>query len=99
MLISLQMIFITADGPSFRAEIAFLYDPFMGFASTLDSIFELAISLGQLLYDLISPARGITIEDGGLQKYASTELELMRGLVRRGWRLERSTHAITFRPT
>jgi hypothetical protein len=44
--------------------------------STLNSIFELAVSLRQLRHYLICATRGITIEDGGLQKYASTELEL-----------------------
>ena len=73
-------------GPLFRGEIALFHDPFVRLGSTFDFIFELAISLGQLRYYLIRPARGITIEDGGLQNYATSDLESMLGLMRRGQR-------------
>jgi hypothetical protein len=67
-----------ADGPSFQAELAFPYDSFVRLAWTLDAIFELAVSLGQLLGHLICAARGITIEDSRLQKYGLTELKCAR---------------------
>jgi hypothetical protein len=72
--------------PSCRAEIAFLDDPFVRLAWTLDSIFELPVSLGQLRRYLVSPARGITIEDGGLQHHASSEPKFMRGPMRQNRR-------------
>jgi hypothetical protein len=72
--------------PLCRAEITFLYDPFMRLASTLDSIFKLPVSLGQLRHYLVRPARGIAIEDGGLQHYASSEPKFMLGLMRRNRR-------------
>jgi len=86
-------------GPLCGAEIAFFYDPFVGFASTLDSIFELPMSLGQLRHYLIRTARGITIEGGRLQDYASPEPKSMHGLMRRNWLGGRGMHAITFRPS
>jgi hypothetical protein len=70
----------------------------VGLARALDSIFELAVSLGQLPGHLKRAARGIAIEDGRLQKYASSELEFVRGRVSPGRRLEEGTHATTFRP-
>ena len=86
-------------GLLFRAELALLHDPFVGLACTFDSIFELAVSLGQLLGYLKCAARGISIEDGRLQKYASTELEFVHGRVRRGRWLAQGTHATIFRPS
>ena len=82
-------------GPSFRAEIAFFYDPFVRFASTLDAIFQLAVSLGELRYHFICPARGVTIEGSGMQKYASSELESVRGHLCRKRRLNHGAHATT----
>jgi hypothetical protein len=82
--------------PSYRAEIAFLYDPFVRLAWTLDSIFELPISLGQLRHDLVCPARRVAIEDRGLQYYASSEPEFMRGVMRQTWSRVKGGHAITF---
>jgi hypothetical protein len=67
-------------------------------AWTFDSIFELSISLGQLRHDLVSPARGIAIQDRGLQHDASSEPEFMRGLMRRNRSRGYGVHAITFRP-
>ena len=83
--------------PLGRAEIAFPYDPFVRLAATLDPVFELPVSLGQLRYDLIRPASGITSEGGGLQNDAAAELEFMHRFTRRnrrGWGM----HAISFRP-
>jgi hypothetical protein len=80
-------------------EIAFLYDPFVGLAATLDSIFEFAVFLGQLRYYLICPARGVTIEGRWLQKYTSSDPESVGDFVRRGQRLSSGTHTIAFRPT
>ena len=47
-------------------------------------IFELALSLGELLGHLICAARGITIEGSRLQKYGLTELEFWQ-VPSRGW--------------
>jgi hypothetical protein len=81
-----------ADELSFRVKIAFFCDPFVRLAATLDSIFELAVFLGQLRYYLIRRARGVTIEERGLQKYTSSDPESVRDFVRRGRRLSRGTH-------
>jgi hypothetical protein len=64
-----------ADELSFRVQIAFFCDPFVRLAATLDSIFELAVFLGQLRYYLIRPARSVTIEERGLPKYTSSDPE------------------------
>jgi hypothetical protein len=84
---------------SFRVKIALFYDSFVRLAATLDSIFELAVFLGQLRHDLICPARGVPIEDRGLQKYTSSDPESVRDFVRRGRRLSWGSHTIAFRPT
>jgi hypothetical protein len=68
-----------ADGPSFQAELAFPYHSFVRLAWTLDSIFELAVSLGQLLGHLICAARGIAIERGTLKESRSTNLKSLTG--------------------
>ena len=82
-----------------QAEIAFLYDPFVRLAATLDSIFELSVPFWQLRHHLIGAARGVAIEGGGLQDHASSELEFVHGLGRRGrWR-DQGLHAASFRPT
>lgn len=64
----------------FRAEIAFLYDPFVRLAQTFDLIFELALSLGQLPGHHVCAGRGIAIEYGRLQIHGLTELEFVRAL-------------------
>jgi hypothetical protein len=84
---------------SFRAKIAFFYDPFVRLAATLDSIFEFAVFLGQLRYYLVGPARSVPIEERGLQKYTSSDPESVRDFVRRGRRLSWGSHTIAFRPT
>jgi hypothetical protein len=65
---------------SSRAQDAFLYDALVRLAWPLDLIFELAVSLGQLLGHLVCAARGITVEDGSLQRYRLTELEFVPAL-------------------
>src|ERR1700674_1380908 len=69
-----------ANGPTSRAERAFLYDAFVRLARTLDLILEFGVSFGQLLGHLIGAARGIPVEGGGLQEHGLPELEFVGAL-------------------
>ena len=75
------------DRRSIRADLAFLYGPLMRLVRAFDAIFELAVSLGQLLRYLICAERGTAIEGSRLQKYGLSELELVHDPFRSAFRL------------